>query len=115
MSVLSEKWRLHYDGCPLELSARRLWEHVELGQINPFPFITPPSAGEPQSYVDIVDGSGPVQTLTGLTLADLLAGNCADVPEVSVRELLVNVERAPARRWLTGVGDLGSSTSSQEI
>lgn len=106
MSALGEKWRLAFDECRLELSARRLWEHVELGQINPFPFITPASAGEPQSYVDIVDGSGPVQTLTGLTLADLLAGNRADVPEVSVRELLVNVERAPARKWLTAVGEL---------
>ena len=64
MSALGEKWRLAFDECRLELSARRLWEHVELGQINPFPSITPASAAEPQCYVDIVDGSGPVQTLT---------------------------------------------------
>ena len=48
MSTLSEKWRLRFDECRLELSARRLWEHVELGQINPFPSITPASAAEPQ-------------------------------------------------------------------
>ena len=85
MSAPDEKWRLRFDGCPLALSAHRLWEHVELGQINPFPSITPTSADEPQCYVDIVDGSGPIETLTGHTLADLLGGNRANVPEVCAR------------------------------
>jgi len=103
MAPLDERWQLRFDGCSLEISACRLWEHTELGQINPFLNITPASAHQPQAYVDIVDGSEPVQTLTGLTLADLLAGNHGSLSPMLVRELLLHVEGTPARRWLNGV------------
>jgi len=103
MEPFDEQWELRFDGCGLEISARRLWEHTELGQINPFPPITSASAAQPQAYVDIVDGSGPVDSLTGLTLADAMAGKHQGVSEALVHELLRHVEDAPARRWLTGV------------
>lgn len=105
MTLLGEQWELRFDGCALVLSARRLWEHTELGQVNPFPPITLAGADQPQAYVDIVDGSDPVAALTGLTLADLLAGKHGGVSEALVRELLLHADRAPARRWLAGVGD----------
>ncbi len=103
MATLGEQWGMRFDRCRLGISARRLLEHTELGQINPFPPITPVSAGQPLAYVDVVDAAGPVHTLTGYTLADLLAGKHGGVGETLVRELLVHVEGKPARRWLTGV------------
>ncbi len=65
----------HFKGCVLGISARRLWEHTQMGQINPFALITPASAMQPQAFVDIVEVSGSVPALTGFTWADLLAGN----------------------------------------
>jgi len=105
MPARGEQWRLRFEGCRLEISAHRLWEHTELGQINPFPHISHASAIQPEAYVDVVDASKPVQTLTGLTLADLLAGNYGAMREAFAHELLRHVKSAPARRWLLRVGE----------
>lgn len=105
MASLDKKWCLRFDGCRLAISAFRLREHTELGQINPFLPITPASALQPLAFVDIVDASDPVQPLTGHTLADLFAGKHDGVPMADVRVLMRHMERASARRWLAGVGE----------
>jgi hypothetical protein len=88
MEALDRKWGLRFDDCGLGVSARRLCEHIELGQINPFAPISSASAHQPQAYLDVVDCSGPVQTLTGYTLADLHTREHPGVPRSCVEELL---------------------------
>jgi hypothetical protein len=93
----------NFKGCALGISARRLWEHTQMGQINPFASITPASAMQPQAFVDIVDVSGAVPALTGCTWADLLAGKHGCIVHVRANQLLRNVEGDTARRWLVSV------------
>ncbi len=94
----------NFKGCSLGISARRLWEHTQMGQINPFALISPASAMQPQAFVDIVDLSGAVPALTGCTWADLLAGKHGHISLERVNQLLSNVEGATARGWLADVG-----------
>ena len=84
-----------------------------MGQINPFALITPASAMQPQAFVDVVDVSGSVQTLTGLTWADLLAGKHGRIAQEHVNQLLRNVEGATARQWLASVGQHLREVSEQ--
>jgi len=51
MAAQSEQWRLRFEVCRLEISARRLLEHTALGRINPFPLISPASATQPEGQV----------------------------------------------------------------
>ena len=95
---------VRFEGGALGISACRLWEHTQMGQINPFALITPASAMQPQAFVDVVDVSGSVQTVTGLTWADLLAGKHGRIAQEHVNQLLRNVEGATARQWLASVG-----------
>ncbi len=58
------------------LSARRLWEHTELGQINVFPqaISSRPELNDPAAFIDVVQFDGDAFSLVGLMLADLRAG-----------------------------------------
>jgi len=104
MTLLDNYAGWNFKGCALGISARRLWEHTQMGQINPFASITPASAMQPQAFVDIVDVAGSVQTLTGFTWDDLRAGNHGRIAPEHVSQLLRNVEGATARGWLADVG-----------
>ena len=105
MTLLDNYSGWNFTGCALGISALRLWEHTQMGQINPFPLITPASAMQPQAYVDIVDVSGSVRSLTGFTLDDLLRGNHGRDAQKQVTQLLRNVEGTTARQWLADVGE----------
>jgi hypothetical protein len=63
-------------GSDYGLSARRLWEHSELGQINTFDksISTRQELNDTSSFIDVVRFKGPVFFLQGLTLADLTVG-----------------------------------------
>lgn len=58
------------------LSARRLWEHTELGQINVFsqPISARRELNDPASFIDVVQFAGDAFVLLGLTLAELRLG-----------------------------------------
>jgi hypothetical protein len=102
-----------FKACALSISARRLWEHTQMGQINPFASITPASAMQPQTFVDVVDVTGTVPALTGVTLADLLAGKHGRIEKGDVDQLLRNVEGATVRGWLTSLGRYLREVSEQ--
>ncbi len=103
----------NFKGCALGISARRLWEHTQMGQINPFALITPASAMQPQAFVDILDVSGTVPALTGCTWADLQAGKHGRIAQGDVNQLLRNVECTTARGWLSDVGQHLREVSEQ--
>lgn len=100
MSMFDNQMGLRFAGCALGMSARRIREHTQLRQVNPFPLVTRDSALKPQNYVDIVDASGLVVTLTGFTLSDLLTGKHGDLPPPLVSQLLAQAKAEPARLWL---------------
>jgi hypothetical protein len=58
------------------LSARRLWEHTELGQVNVFSqdISARPEFNDAAAFIDIVRFEGDAFTLVGVTLAELRAG-----------------------------------------
>lgn len=77
---------LSFEGCNFGLSARRLREHTELGQINPFGRAISARAelNDAADFIDVVRFHDDTFTLTGFTLAELRAGrmpaNCMTVP-----------------------------------
>ena len=113
MTLLNNYAGWTFKGCLLSISARRLWEHTQMGQINPFAAITPSNAMQPQAFVDIVDVSRTVAALTGFTLADLLAGKRGHIAQGDVNQLLKNVEATIVRQWLSSVGQHLREVSEQ--
>lgn len=97
---------LRIKGCALALSARRLWEHVECGQVNPFAPIPVAGPLEPRAYVDVVNMSGPVQILTGMTLQEAISSHHRGVMGTMVNQLRQHLATAPVRAWLAQVEGL---------
>lgn len=100
MRMLEQYLDLHFSNCTLAISARRIWEHTLLRQVNPFTPITPITALRPQIYVDVIDVSNGPKELTGYTLADVLAGKHSKLPRPTVAELLLRANKKAARLWL---------------
>ena len=100
MTSTHEKLDLIFEDCALGISSRRIWEHTQLRQINPFASITPISARRPQDYVDIIDVSSSVITLTGVTLSDLLNDKRRGLSQAHVTQLLKHTEEETVHKWL---------------
>jgi hypothetical protein len=64
---------LHPSGSAFGVSARRLWEHTELGQVNPFGQLinSQPELNLSADFIDVVWFDGPSFELIGRTLADV--------------------------------------------
>lgn len=103
MTLNCSQLDLRIPGCALAISARRIWEHTEFGQVNPFAPVPAEGPVQPEAYVDIVNMSGAVQLLTGLTLEDALAGRQDGVVRVLVKQLLRHVGSPAVRDWLASV------------
>jgi hypothetical protein len=67
---------LRFSGCDYGLSARRLWEHTELGQINVFgcAISQQPEANKAAEFIEVVRFDGETFSLLDMTLAELQAG-----------------------------------------
>lgn len=104
MATFPNEFGLRFESSALAISARRLWEHTELRQINPFAPITQHIALKPQAYVDVADIASPVQTLTGLTLDDVLTGKHAGIPQARINSLIRQIATDQVRKWLDSVG-----------
>ncbi len=115
MTPVVEQLDFSFEGCVLEISARRIFEHTQLRQINPFEIITPSSYLKPQEYVDIIDAAVPVKTLTGLTLSDLLLGKHSGLSQAHVKQLQEHIKSTTVQQWLVGVGGLIQQFSEHRI
>src|SRR3981081_2636694 len=64
---------LDFEDCAYGVSARRIYEHMMLGQINPFArsVSSVRSSREAAELIDLVHGYPQIYSLTGLTLAGL--------------------------------------------
>lgn len=76
MATTTTTLELRFTGCEYGLSARRLWEHTELGQINVFgrAISQQPGANKAAEFIDVVRFDGETFSLLDMTLAELQAG-----------------------------------------
>ncbi|MBC7548079.1 MAG: hypothetical protein H7224_05465, partial [Polaromonas sp.] len=76
MAHIVKSLELRFSGSDFGLSARRLWEHTELGQINVFSRAISgrQELNDAAAFIDIVLFDGDAFTLVSLTLAELRAG-----------------------------------------
>ncbi|MDO8775191.1 MAG: hypothetical protein Q7K57_42095 [Burkholderiaceae bacterium] len=83
MTLCPDTLELCFEESDYGLSARRLWEHTELGQINVFsqPISARRELNDAATFIDVVWFWGDAFSLAGFTLADLRA---ARIPEDSV-------------------------------
>jgi hypothetical protein len=77
MATTATSLELRFIGCDYGLSARRLWEFTEMGQINPFERAISErrELNDAPSFIDVVQFDGDNFSLAGFTLAQLLANN----------------------------------------
>lgn len=76
MVTATKTLELRFSGCDYGLSARRLWEHTELGQINVFgrAISQQREANKAAEFIDVVRFDGETFLLLDMTLAELQAG-----------------------------------------
>ncbi|NMM07408.1 hypothetical protein [Polaromonas sp.] len=76
MTLGAETLELRVAGDDYGLSARRLWEHTELGQINVFgqAISTRQVSISPTAFIDVVRINRGIFSLAGFTLAEFIAG-----------------------------------------
>ena len=76
MTLGLDTLELRFEKSDYGLSARMLWEHTELGQINVFsqPISARPELNDPATFIDVVHFVGEIFSLLGLTLAELQEG-----------------------------------------
>ena len=77
MTLGSDTLELRFAKSNYGLSARRLWEHTELGQINVFnqAISTRPELNHSEPFIDVIRFSGNHFSLAGYSLAELRAGS----------------------------------------
>lgn len=86
------------EGSAFGLSARRLWEHTELGQINVFDRSVNSRQGrsDPAAFIDVVWMYAYGLSLVGCTLAQWKAGARVTYQGAAYSPLVPNVDRSPA-------------------
>ena len=72
----SSAFVIDFEGCAYGVSARRIFEHMMLGQINPFSRLVSSvqSPAEAAEVIDLISGHPDSYSLTGLTLSALYDG-----------------------------------------
>jgi hypothetical protein len=95
--------QLCFGGAHLGLSARRIWEHVALRQVNPFTPVRPNAPVRAEDFVDVIRVETEHTRLTGTTLAEFMAGDVGELAAGSVEQLRANVARPGTQRWLVHV------------
>src|SRR5450759_597876 len=73
MSLNPEELEIEFEGCPFSVSARRIYEHMALGQINPFgrSVSSVRSQSDAAELIDLVRFDSLGYSLTGQSLAGL--------------------------------------------
>lgn len=103
MALQPDRLDLQIPGCALGLSARRLWEHTEFGQVTPFIPIPKEGAVDVRAYIDVVNCAGRMEILTGLTLLEAVDGRHQGVFRTMINQLLRHLGSGNVRQWLAQV------------
>ena len=80
MAIINEPLEVQFANGKYGLSVRRLWEHMNLDQINVFgrSISSRLELNDATRFIDVVRCSGSDSQLTGLSLFDLRAGEVPD-------------------------------------
>ncbi len=105
MAILDDDWEMNFPQQGIGLSARRIGEHLERGQINPFVAVTLARCTRPELFIDVIDLTRRFKRMVGLTVADLQAGRYGLLRNTAVSEVLADLHVAPADAWLQRVGN----------
>ena len=94
MTLDAEGLELEFLNSVYSLSARRLWEHTELGQINVFrkAISSRVDLNDATGFIDVVMWEGGDFRLTGLTLAELIVGQVAVDTDIRRDVVLAELE-----------------------
>lgn len=108
MPLNSESLEIMLEESDLGLSARRLWEHTELGQKNVFhrPISSRPELNDARHYIDVISPTANAYELIGYTLFEALSGQ----PDWAFGDIARNVysegqATAPVREFIRVVED----------
>jgi len=104
MSSLGDQWLLQFEDCRLALSAHRLWDHTEFGQINPF-FCPISATAKPDDFVDVIQIYGEIHNLTGVSLAGFMDGRHQNIAAKEAKKLQSHITGLPFRLWLKTVAE----------
>lgn len=98
MTLSLKTLELKFEGSAYGLSARRLWEFTELGQINVFgsPIRSRQGGNDPTEFVDVVWMYADGLALVGVTLAEWKLGKLVQDQNAVDQALKLNSERTPA-------------------
>ena len=106
MTLDAEGLELEFSNRVYSLSARRLWEHTELGQINVFrkAISARVELNDATGFIDVVMWEGGDFRLTGSTLAELIVGQVAVDTDIRRDVVLAELEQsADAQSFIRSV------------
>ena len=103
MALKKDYLNLKIPNVPYGLSARRLWEHTQHQQVNPFRPISIESRRRPGAFVDVVYVARDAVTYLGVTLEDFLQNPRSWLPSNFVDGMLEATESAQLKAWLRHV------------
>jgi hypothetical protein len=98
MATASNSLELRFAGSDYGLSARRLWEYTELGQVNPFERAISERCelNDAPTFIDVVHLDGDNFSLVGLSLAQSLAGHIPPGGAICINTLMSRHARSPS-------------------
>ena len=98
MTLSHKTLELKFEACDYGLSARRLWEFTELGQINVFgsPIRSRQGANNPAEFIDVVWMHAKGHSLVGVTLAEWKASKIAQYQDAVDQVLHLSSGQTPA-------------------
>ena len=108
MALSLKTLELKLEACEYGLSARRLWEFTELGQINVFgsPIRSRQGANNPAEFIDVVWMHAKGHSLVGVTLAEWKASKIAQYQDAVDQVLHLSSGQTPAaREFINQVSD----------
>lgn len=107
MPLYPEKLEVEFEGCPFGVSARRIYEHMTLGQISPFgrSVSSVHSSRDAAELIDLVCFDSPGYSLTGMTLAGLDdMALCARLPGDDMSAVRHGATQRTVRAFVADVG-----------
>ena len=102
MSLALNNLTRSFSAFSLALSVRRLWEHTELGQINPFIPTTETGAQRPEAFIDVVVLKQSAASYMGVTVEVLRKTPFDNASYDTARKLLISryLNTVDSKQWL---------------
>jgi hypothetical protein len=103
MMLKEDQLDWHFKDIPIGLSARRIWEHTQLRQVNPFLHVTKERIHRPENFIDVIIRPNSYPVYWGCTLLDLMDDQWPYIRTHQTEQLLSHCRSANIISWLRGV------------